>query len=222
VKSSGEKRSYQQRARADATAATRARVIDAMLAQLSRRWLEEISLQEVADGAQTSLQTVLRHFGSKEGLIGAALAAIEGRVAAARALPAGAPLEAVLRVLVRDYERSGDLYIRGTMQEHRSAQMAPVIAHARRSHRAWLEGALADELRRVPGARRAAALDGLFAATDVLLWKILRRDLRMPSAAVERWMISLARAVLDGVVGADAKPGARCAGAPGFPHIVVD
>lgn len=95
-----------------------------------------------------------------------------------------------MHALMCDYERHGDLYIRGTLQEHRSPQVGPIIAGGRRSHRAWLERTCAAQLARVPPARRAATLDGLFAVTDILLWKVLRRDLGLPAPIVEGWMRS--------------------------------
>lgn len=59
-------RGYTMRARAESTARTRARILDAVIALSEERLALEIVLADVAERAGVSVQTVLRHFGSKE------------------------------------------------------------------------------------------------------------------------------------------------------------
>ena len=60
-------------ARAEATAATRERIIDSVTRLFFERASDRFSLEDVAAGADTTVQTVLRHFGSKDRLLRAAL-----------------------------------------------------------------------------------------------------------------------------------------------------
>ena len=60
-------------ARARAVEETRGRILDAVLLLHEQRLSADISLADVADEAGVSVQTVLRHFGSREGLIDAAI-----------------------------------------------------------------------------------------------------------------------------------------------------
>ncbi|HWG27241.1 helix-turn-helix domain-containing protein, partial [Actinospica sp.] len=65
-------RSYTMRARAESTAETRQRILDAVN-QLSYEQLSvQIALTDVAERARVSVQTVLRHFGTKDALFEAA------------------------------------------------------------------------------------------------------------------------------------------------------
>ena len=66
-------RAYRQSARATATAATRHRIVDGMVALAHERLTIEITLDDVARRAGVSVATVLRHFGSRDGLFDAAV-----------------------------------------------------------------------------------------------------------------------------------------------------
>ncbi len=63
---------YRQQARAASTEATRASILDAVDEVLLPRPGRVFSLEEVAGRAGTTVQTVLRHFGTKAGLLEAA------------------------------------------------------------------------------------------------------------------------------------------------------
>src|SRR3954469_3314364 len=65
------KRRYRMGARAEATAATRSSIACAWLALLRTLDYDEITLGVVAARAGVTVQTVIRHFGSKEELFGA-------------------------------------------------------------------------------------------------------------------------------------------------------
>ena len=75
-------------------------------------------------------------------------------------------------------------------EEHRIPGLEGVAAEGRERHRAWVEAAFADQLARAAPRERRTVLAALLAATDVYVWKLLRRDLgldrRASQAAVER------------------------------------
>ncbi|MBL7498809.1 TetR/AcrR family transcriptional regulator [Frankia sp. CNm7] len=182
--------------RADAVAATRERIARATLRLLLEQPYEDVTLAEIALGAEVSHQTVLNHYESKEG---AALAAIELLRAETEGLRTSVrrsdPKHAV-EVLVEQYEQFGDLNVRWAMSAERLGRLAVLLDHARAAHRNWLEEVFAARLPAAPAARRRA-VNALHAATDVYTWKLLRRDLNLSRPETARTMTALVRGVLD-------------------------
>jgi AcrR family transcriptional regulator len=66
------KRPYRMVARAEAAARTRERILDAVIALASERFVEDIGLADIAEAAGVTVQTVLRHFDGREALLTAA------------------------------------------------------------------------------------------------------------------------------------------------------
>jgi AcrR family transcriptional regulator len=90
-------RTYTMKARAEATASTRSRILDAVIALSEERLSLEIVLADVAARAGVSVQTVLRHFGSRNELFEHAQARQVAQVRAERATPVGDVAAAVER-----------------------------------------------------------------------------------------------------------------------------
>jgi AcrR family transcriptional regulator len=67
-------RTYTMTSRARGVAETRRRVLDATVDLHGERLAADISLDDIAERAGVSVQTVLRHFGSRSGLVEAAFA----------------------------------------------------------------------------------------------------------------------------------------------------
>ncbi len=99
------------RARATSTAATRERILRATLDLAERLQSVEVSLDQVAREAGTSAQTVLRHFGSRDGLVAAAIEQGTAEVAAERRAPEG-DRDTSIRLLVDHYESRGRFVLR--------------------------------------------------------------------------------------------------------------
>ena len=81
-------RVYTQVARAESTERTRRAILDAGIA-LFQAGDYDVALDRVAEAAGVTTRTVLRHFGSKEGLVEAAIADQSARIEDERAAPAG-------------------------------------------------------------------------------------------------------------------------------------
>src|SRR4249920_955151 len=96
-------RTYTMTARAEAADATRARIREALFELGTTRMFTEISLEDVARAAGVSVQTVLRHYGSRAALIESNIDYALGRVAHERVAPEG-DVDAALAVLVDHYE----------------------------------------------------------------------------------------------------------------------
>jgi AcrR family transcriptional regulator len=186
-------RSYRMRARAESTTRTRERILDAVIALSEERLSLEIVLDDVAARAGVSVQTVLRHFGSRQGLFEQTQARRLARVRAERATPVGDAAAAV-RTIVAFYDRLGEWSLRLQAQEHSDPLSRQTVQLGRRVHRDWVEEVFAPQL---AGRRDGEELvDLLVVATDVLTWKILRRDRGMDRFTTCNRMLRLVQAVL--------------------------
>jgi AcrR family transcriptional regulator len=175
------KRAYRQSARALAAEATGERILDAFGRQLRERWFDEIRLDDIAHEAGVTIQTVLRRFGSKEGLLDAMHERLGSEIRQRREVEAGDVAGAVAS-LIEDYEEIGDLVMRTLAQEDRYPAVKAMTDIGRAMHRAWIGKAFEPWLDRMaPDARRRAA-DALVVAGDVYVWKLLRRDMKRPIA----------------------------------------
>lgn len=189
-------RTYRMSARADAATATHRAILEAAIRQFGARPWEEVSLADIAGEAGVTVQTVLRRFGSKEGLTQGAVALGVEEVRRARWHSPPGDLPAALHGLVVHYEQWGDRSLRFLSQEDRISAMRQVTDAGRALHHGWVEHVFAPWLSRarVPARKRLRAT--LIAATDVFTWKILRRDLGFDPRAAELTIRELVEAIL--------------------------
>jgi AcrR family transcriptional regulator len=186
-------RGYTMRVRAESTTKTRERVLDAVIALSRERLSLEIVLADVAERAGVSVQTVLRHFGSRQGLFEQAQTRRLAQVRAERATPVG-DVESAVRTMIAFYDRLGEWSLRLQAQEHSDELSRQTVKLGRRVHRDWVKEVFAPQL---AGRRdREELTDLLVLATDVLSWKILRRDGGMDRSTTCKRMVRLVRAVL--------------------------
>jgi hypothetical protein len=81
-------------------------------------------------------------------------------------------------------------------EENRIASFAATADLGRRSHRAWMEASFANALSSYRSGVRQQMMPALLAATDVYVWKLLRRDFNLGRKQVESTMQRLVRGVL--------------------------
>lgn len=188
-------RSYRQTARAEATRETGRRILRAAAELWRERTLDELTLQAIAERAGVTVQTVLRRYGSKEGVVEAGLTEDAAGVRAERAAAPVGDLDGALATLLEHYEHDGDRVLRTLEAEGRLEVARLIVATGRREHRAWCARVFAPWLPPPDTGAHAARLDAFVAATDIYLWKLLRRDLgRSPEATR-----AVLRALLDGL-----------------------
>jgi AcrR family transcriptional regulator len=104
-------RTYSQSKRAEATEQSRRAILNAAQELFRDEGRFELPLDEVAKRAGCSERTVIRHFGSKEGLLVAAMGAAEREVMESRRAWPG-DVAGSIRGLVGHYEEDGDLVLR--------------------------------------------------------------------------------------------------------------
>ena len=191
------KRAYNQTARAEAAEATAARIVAVLHDFLRTDWYDDISLEQVAKAAGVTVPTVLRHFGSKEGVLDAVRDKMEREIDERRAVKPG-DVVAIVDALVNDYEAGGEMVLRVLAQEDRLAPMKELADYGREQHRTWLKDAFAPQLAGLTPAEVAWKLDGLMAAVDLYVWKVLRQDRGRSPPEVARIMRGLVKGIIDG------------------------
>jgi AcrR family transcriptional regulator len=190
-------RTYTMTARARATDETRRRILQAAFDLQSRHLASEIGLEAVAGRADVSVQTVLRHFGSRAGLFEEAVLFARDQIAEERRPPVG-DVAGALRVLVDHYEKRGDLALMMLAQETTYDEVRQMSDRGKAMHRAWVAEVFAGALDGLDPAGRGELVDLLVVATDVYAWKLLRRDRGLSRAQTEHRIHTLVSAVLAG------------------------
>lgn len=185
-------------ARALSAADTHRRILEAAIQRLGDRFYDEVSLADVARDAGVTVQTVLRRFGSKEGLAEAATTLGVERVRAERFASPPGDLDAAVGNLVAHYEAWGERSLRLLAQEDRVAPIRRVTDAGRAVHHEWVDHAFAPWLSRARGAARARLRARLIAVTDVYVWKVLRRDLGLDAREAGTALRELVAAVVPG------------------------
>lgn len=158
---------------------TRQRILDAAESLYTERWYDDVSLREVAAEAGVALQTVVNHFGSKGGLLVAVAETVGGRIDRSRDEVEVGDVAGGVAALFGEYEKIGDAIVRMLALEGRVAELTPLLARGRSVHRGWVERVFAPWLPPDPGPERERWTVMLIAATDVLTWKILRREQKL-------------------------------------------
>jgi AcrR family transcriptional regulator len=179
------KRTYRMTARAEAAAATGERILDAAIEVFWEHPTEEISLEKVASRAGVTKQTILRRFGTKDGLRAAAGERSLARARTERDDVAPGDVPGAVAALVEHYERLGDGVLRMLAEEVRNPGLREIVDRGRVYHVSWCERMFAPALDALRGADRKRRLAQLVAVCDVYTWKLLRRDRRLSRTQTE-------------------------------------
>jgi AcrR family transcriptional regulator len=188
------KRTYRGTAQAEVAALTRRRIMETSLRLYETEWMEQVTLQRIAAEAGVTVQTILRHFGSKEGLMVAVAAVVrEATVGERDAVPAG-DIEAAVDYLIGHYEEIGDRMTRLLAQEQRYPLLKEILESGRSIHRAWVGRVFAPYL--PSDAARERRVPQLTAICDVFVWKLLRRDMGLSVDAYHAALRDMLHALL--------------------------
>ncbi len=139
---------------------------------------DEFRLEDVAQAASVSVQTILRAFGSKDALM---VATLETEAPDAVDFSAFAniephDIERFMLAIFTIYDKIGDLVIRLLSDENRSSEFHHALEVGRQFHKGWVNDLFAPYLDKEPPKERQVLFHALMNATDIYVWKILRRD----------------------------------------------
>jgi AcrR family transcriptional regulator len=185
------RRSYRMSARADAAEATGERILVSAVELFWERPTDQIPLDEVASRAGVSVQTVIRRFGSKDGLLAAAVEREAARVGAQRDLAPTGDVAGAVNVLVDHYEELGDRVLRLLAEEDRIPGLREIADRGREYHRQWCSRVFAEPLVTLDPRNKKRRLAELVAICDVYVWKLLRRDACLSRDQTELALIEL-------------------------------
>lgn len=184
------------RARAVSAAATGDRILEAARTRLLIEPYDETTLDDIAADAGVTVQTVLRRFGSKDGLVRAIIERIgEEAIAQRDVAPAGDVVGAVA-VLIEHYEQLGDMVMQVLRQELRVPVFAEFTEIGRAYHRDWVARVFAPWLDTRVDAGRERLHAQLVAACDVYTWFLLRRQCGLSRRSAEHAIGELVEGVL--------------------------
>jgi AcrR family transcriptional regulator len=196
------KRHYDMTARAAKATETKARIAAVAAGLYREHGLDDFTLDDVAERAATTVQTVLRAFGSKENLVLAALTEVAATGTPLRPTPPG-DLEAAVAAIFDVYETIGDFVIGQLADERRRPALKPSLDAGRANHYEWVRQAFAPQLNSRRGSARNLLFNILIVALDVYAWKLLRRDLALSRSAAQ----TTVRAIIAGVIDAEKTNG---------------
>jgi len=190
-------REYDMTTRAAASGRTRDRLLRATRDRFADRRYDDVTLADVAAAAGVTVQTLLNHFGSKEGLLRVAAEFFAGEIADLRGPVDPGDVDGAIEALLRHYEVLGDANWRLVADAERQPALRELLVGARAEQRAWLEAVFGPRLPR-RDVDREEAVTALYATTDVGTWKLLRRDLACTPEQTRAVLRRLIAAQLEG------------------------
>lgn len=164
------------------------------------RGYDSFTLDDVASCAGTTVQTVLRKFGSKSTLIVEALKvssiAHHGETLLGEATTDDLPK--LVSELYDFYDRIGDAVLRNLADAFRLPDLHEANELGRISHRKWVARIFEKELAAEKEPARTALFNAFMAATDIYLWQILRRDQQLERAAADAAVLRILQGLIKG------------------------
>ncbi len=185
------KRPYRMVARAEAAAATQERILASAWRHFAERPYEQVRLVDIARDAGVTVQTIHLRFGTKDVLFVAAWRWAIGPEGARRDRARVGDVQEAVRLIYDSYELHGDASLRLLAEEDRIPAIREMTEAGRAWHRAWVERTFAPMLEVVQGAPRERRLVKLVVATDILVWKLLRREMALERVTAEQIVIEM-------------------------------
>jgi AcrR family transcriptional regulator len=164
-------------ARAEAAAETGRGIIRAAISLGPELLTGGATLEDVAARSGVTVQTVIRRFGSKEDLIVAAAEEARADVRAQRGAAPVGDIAGAVENLIDHYEEWGDIQAELVAQEDRFPAIRRITDPGRELHREWVEHTFGPFLEGWEGQDRERRLVEFIVLTDLMVWKLVRRDL---------------------------------------------
>ncbi len=173
---------------AQLAAMTRQRIFLAIRELLREGWLDSLTTQNIAARAGVSVQSLYRHFDSRDNLIASALDALQLVDAPFPAPPQQLSLADILSSLNAYYEMHGPAMLKLKCQASRQAQLSLQWRQFQEQHRAWVQTNFQVFLEALYPLRRQELEDQLICLTSVEFWGVYHLDLgRSQVELLEGW-----------------------------------
>jgi AcrR family transcriptional regulator len=188
-------RPYVKVARAAAEQRTRVALLDAAQeAFFTGRW-EQTALDSIAAEAGVTKQTLLRHFGSKDGLLEQTFQRAFERVRDQRMRAPAADIEGAVENLLDHYHAVGDASLKISAMQGDGA-IEDIGRRARQLHYDWIDHAFGGWLTRLPAPERKRVRAALITLCDVRPWSILVHELHLEPTEVRATLVLTVRRLL--------------------------
>nr|MBI1229373.1 TetR family transcriptional regulator [Cytophagales bacterium] len=171
------KRRYKMQARAKKVSENEERILKSIFEHWKKLSIHEITLEMVAADSGVTVRTILRKYGSKEGLIEACVEKDISNIKKVRNTAATGDYSQALEILLNDYERIGDAAVRTLAIELELPIAKKILDNGRAYHREWCKIVFGPFLPDQNSSDYEPQLLSFITATEFYLWKLLRRDL---------------------------------------------
>ncbi len=158
---------------------TKVAIIKAFGTLWSRYSIKDITLEMVAKEAGVTTKTILRKFGSKSGLTNGSLSYLAAEIESERTLTTVGNIDDILKALLSNYEKMGEAAIRTINLESELEIARRIGAKGRALHRDWCIRVFAPYLPDELSVDYEVQLTSFIAATEIYLWKLMRKDLKL-------------------------------------------
>lgn len=158
--------------------------------------INEITLEMIAEEAKVTKRTILRKFGSKEGLMAESLSYDPAEISTERDHAKTGDIDDILKTLLTNYENIGDAAIRTINLESELEIARKIGTKGRIQHRNWCKNVFAPFLPHPNSANFEIQLISFIAVTEIYLWKLMRKDLKLS----KKKTYSVFKNMLEGVI----------------------
>jgi AcrR family transcriptional regulator len=153
-----------------------------IISAIGKLWLKysihDITLDMIADLSGVNVRTILRKYGSKDGLLEAALQHDVAGIQSIKDQAVAGDVENIVSVLMEEYELTGMAGIRTLAIENDLPLAGKILQKGRLIHKKWCERVFAPYLNPDDSEKKDILLGAFYAATDIYKWKLLRIDLK--------------------------------------------
>lgn len=192
-----DRRPYKKVAREQAQERTQEALIEAATDEFFEgNWLKA-SLESLSTKAGVTKQTLLRNFGSKDGLLAQALIRGATQIRDQRwSVPKG-DVEGAVENLLDHYEAWGERSIRIGEWQRGPTMLGMLSRGARQVHYNWVDYAFAPQLADLSEGDRSRRRAALIAICDVQTWWIWSHDLELPRAEIRTILVDLIERLIE-------------------------
>lgn len=187
-------RTYDMSRRSQKAEQTSQNIVAATEWLLTEKSLEEITLNNIAQKAGVTVQTVLRHMESRDGCLHAVADRVSSRIDKQRGSTEPGNIPVIIESLIEHYEKEGKLVLNILAQEHKGDSFASSFTtEGRAYHRKWVERCFGPQL----SEKGSEVIDGIVAVTDVYTWKLLRLDLGRSRDHTKKIILNMVKKILE-------------------------
>lgn len=187
-------RTYDMSRRSQKAEQTSQNIIAATEWLLTEKSLEEITLDNIAQEAGVTVQTVLRHMESRDGCLHAVADRVSFRIEKQRGFTEPGNIPVIIESLIEHYEKEGKLVLNLLAQEHKGDSFASNFTNKGRAyHRKWVVRCFGPHI----SGKSSEVIDGIVAVTDVYTWKLLRLDLGRSRDKTKNIILNMVKKILE-------------------------